>query len=495
MTNPQKTESGEGGGEDRDGLVPRFIKAEANLLRLPLFALHTKGLRSIDGIECRGRVNRDGVTHEFVFRATRNTATSYPGPLARTAHLAFLSLMTERGFPLQNPITWSWRDLCRRMGVSCSGRTVERLKAAIRSTRGLMISSQYAIYAKEAGRLIRTQERDLGLYDEVAFVAEAMPDGDIADTNHLWLSKWYLDNLNALFTAPLDYDLWRRLDEKSSIASRLYEFLLLNFYSGAPVLRIGYEKLAQFLPVRPEKYESDARRQLGPALDLLVSLEVLDGVDWGKAKAGLGLLHFRRGRHLAPARDREMLPLSGGEEEFAASVEVEEIRNPRPAEWLLVADFYRLWTGTETHRPTKRELDQARDLIARHGQAKAKAVIHLVVKRLKAKWPDAKAFGATLKYLDDAAREYDGQQRRLEAERRETARAEAERAEQERELAERERFEARWRPAWDGLPEGDREAIRSAVVSSNQFLAKMPRMLDHLCLEELARQRETGAAR
>ncbi|MEJ7639701.1 MAG: hypothetical protein WKF75_17445 [Singulisphaera sp.] len=125
MTITQKTEPEEGGGEGRDGLVPRFVKAEANLLRLPLFALHTKGLRSIDGIECRGKVNRDGVTHEFVFRATRNTATSYPGPLARTAHLAFLSLMTERGFPLQNPITWTWRDLCRRMGVSCSGRTVE----------------------------------------------------------------------------------------------------------------------------------------------------------------------------------------------------------------------------------------------------------------------------------------------------------------------------------------------------------------------------------
>jgi hypothetical protein len=322
-----------------------------------------------------------------------------------------------------------------------------------------------------------------------------MPGGGMADTNHLWLSRWYLDNLNALFTAPLDYDLWRRLDEKSSIASRLYEFLLLNFYSGAPVLRIGYEKLSQFLPVRPEKYESDARRQLGPALDLLVASEVLDGVEWGEAKAGLGLLHFRRGRHLVPARDREMLPLSGGEEEFAASVEVEEIRNPRPAEWLLVADFYRVWTGTETRRPTRRELEQARDLIARHGQAKAKAVIQLVVKRLKAKWPDAKAFGAALKYLDDAAREYDGQQRRLEAERREAARAEAERAEQERELAERERFEARWRPVWDGLPEGDREAIRSAVVSSNQFLAKMPKMLDQLCLEELARKWETGAAR
>src|SRR3954464_9497154 len=96
----------------REGAIPRFIKAEANLLRLPLFALQTKGLRSLDGIECRGTISRGGETHQFVLRASRSTSTLYPGPLSRAAHLAFLSLATERGLPLENPITWTWRDLC-----------------------------------------------------------------------------------------------------------------------------------------------------------------------------------------------------------------------------------------------------------------------------------------------------------------------------------------------------------------------------------------------
>src|SRR5438876_10327669 len=86
----------------------QLIKVEANLLRLPLFALGTKGLKTLDGIECRGRHTRDGQTHEFTFRATRNTATLYPGPLARSAHLAFLSLVTEAGLPIRGPITWKW---------------------------------------------------------------------------------------------------------------------------------------------------------------------------------------------------------------------------------------------------------------------------------------------------------------------------------------------------------------------------------------------------
>src|SRR3954467_618329 len=73
-------------------LLPRFIKAEANLLRLPLFALQTKGLKTLDEKECSGPPTRNSETHEFKFIAARNTIPPYPGPLARKAHLAFLSI-------------------------------------------------------------------------------------------------------------------------------------------------------------------------------------------------------------------------------------------------------------------------------------------------------------------------------------------------------------------------------------------------------------------
>lgn len=478
----------------RDGTVPRFIKAEANLLRLPLFALHTKGLRTLDGIECRGKLARDGVAHEFVFRATRNTATPYPGPLARSAHLAFLSLMTERGFPLQNPVTWSWRALCRRMGISCSGRTVQRLKAAIRSTKGLMISSQYALFSKEMGKLIRTQERDLSLYDEVAFVSDLLPDGGVADTNYLWLSGWYLANLNALFTAPLDYEIWRRLDERSPIASRLYEFLLLNFYSGTPVLRINYAKLAQFLPVRPERYASDARRQLDVALGLLTAEGVIGAAEWVDSKDGLAQLRFHRGRILAAPSDQDLVPCGLAEEEFAGAVEVEEMRHVKPPEEALVADFYRAWAGEENHRPTKKELGQAREWIERFGAAKARALVQLAVKRLRKSWPGAKTIGAMDRYFDEVAAEFDREQGRLESERQERARRGREREDERRRQDERERFEAAWRPAWDALSEAGREEIRRAIVAGKHYLSRMPRLVDGLCLDELARRRlDTGA--
>ena len=287
------------------GVLPQFIRTEANLLRLPLFALHTKRLKTLDGIECHGRISRDGQTHQFLFRATRNTGTLYPGPLARSAHLAFLSIVTDQGLPLENPLTWSWRDLCRRMGIAYGGQMVHHLKDAITSTAGLLLQSEYALYSKPDAQPIRTFQDALHLYDRVIFIGGQLPDGTTADTNYLWFSDWYAKNLDAMFTAPLDYLLWRSLDEQSPISSRLYEFLLLNFYSGAPVLRINYETLAQLLPVRPKRFLSDARRQLEPPFRLLGDASVISELQWTETRNSLAQLHLYPGPRLnSPAANR-----------------------------------------------------------------------------------------------------------------------------------------------------------------------------------------------
>ncbi len=179
-------------------LLPRVVKVEANLLRYPLFALHTKGLKTLDGIECSGTVARDGQTHDFTFRATRNTSTLYPGPLARAAHLAILSLATEHGLPIENPIPWTWGGLCRRMGVSYCGKMMQDLKRSIQSTAGLLITSHSALYSKPDRRLIQTRDDALHLYERVAFAGTKLPDGTTADANYVWFADWYIQNLNAM---------------------------------------------------------------------------------------------------------------------------------------------------------------------------------------------------------------------------------------------------------------------------------------------------------
>ena len=474
--------------------TPRYIKAEANLLRLPLFALQTKGLRTLDGIECRGTITRNDETHNFIFRASRSTATLYPGPLSRAAHLAFLSLATDRGFPLASPVSWSWRDLCRRMGIVYSGREVQQLKAAIKATSFLSIESQYAVFSKPDGQMIRTQEEGLRLYERYSFIGSKLADGTVAQMNYLWFSSWYLDNLNAMFTAPLDYELWKWLDRKSTIASRLYEFLLVNFYSGTPVLRINYEKLAPFLPVKLERYRSSAKRQLDPALKLLKLTDVIDGASWADSKSGLAQLHIHRGEHLTPSRIRAPLPLQLTEEDYTVGIEVKKLRNLRPVESTLVSEFYRLWAGDESHRPTKNELEQARQNLEEYGPKKAKELIGRVVSKLRSRWPEAKTFGAAQKYLPEVATEYDRDRDRFEWELQDQVRRQKDREERERERQEQQRIEITWKPIWESLSEAERVGIRQAVIGERTFLRSVPKFVERMCLVELARRREGPAS-
>lgn len=462
-------------------LLPRYIRAEANLLRLPLFALDTKRLKTLDGIQCKGSITRDGETHQFTLKATRNTATLYPGPLARDAHMAFLSLASEASLPLQNPISWSWRDLCRRMDMAYAGRTVLGLKRAIRSTALLAIQSEYAIYSKAERRMLCTRDEALHLYERVSFVGGELPDGTKADANYLWFSDWYLQNINAMFTAPIDYELWRFLDKRSFIASRLYEFLLLNFYKSLPVLRINYGTLAQFLPIKAERFRSLAQQRLEPAIRLLDAAG-LARVEWCNNKAGDLQLAFRRGERLIGAGTvgTAIAPRSGVD--FTEALEVEELRNLKPPEWSLVADFYRLWASQEQHQPTTKELDQARQLLEQYGPAKAKGLIPLVAKKLKHAWPDAKTFGAVSAYAAEAANEFEKQERRAE---QEEARQQQERLEQA-EAARKAEQRAKWKLVWETLPESEQDAIRSGVLKQYRLLARTPRALESACLDVLA---------
>src|SRR5439155_9652059 len=80
-----------------EDIAQQVVRVEANFLRLPLFTLDNKHMRTMDGLRCEGTFKRGGKSFAFTFAVTRNTATYYPGPLARSAHFALLSIATDQG--------------------------------------------------------------------------------------------------------------------------------------------------------------------------------------------------------------------------------------------------------------------------------------------------------------------------------------------------------------------------------------------------------------
>jgi hypothetical protein len=223
----------------------------------------------------------------------------------------------------------------------------------------------------------------------------------------------------------------------------------------------------------------------------LRATNVLQETAWAKSKAGLAQLHLYRGATLSLTGDPAQIGFRLLEEDFAEGMEVKELRNLKGPEWTLVTDFYRLWAGSTNSRPTNKELEQAAELIAQHGQTKAKALIPLVVKRLKEKWPDAKSFGAIARYLPVVAGEYDRQQWNLEKRKQEQLQEQQEWEEAARKAKERAALQA----VWETLPQEEREGIRTLVLAGQpQSLAKHPGLVDKLCLTELAKRRSEPAS-
>jgi hypothetical protein len=461
----------------------RTVRVEANFLRLPLFALDNKHMRTMDGIRCEGTFRRSGKTFAFTYVATRNARTLYPGPVARSAHFAILSFATERGLPVRNPIVFTWRELCARMNIRSSGKTIRELKEAMLATKGLMIESQHALYAKAEDKPLDTADevdRVVGLYDELEFFGTKRQDGTEADVNAVWLSRWYLENLNALYSGPLDYDLWRRLNDRSPIASRLYEFLFFKFYGGREILRFNYPNLVKFIPARTERYASDAKKQLNPAFALLQDAGILRRTDWVESRGGAPQVLLSRGGLLDATGQEQSAGYDVGEEDFVLR-QIEDLRLP---EWQVVADFHQRW-GHENYRPSKAELELARELIAKYGTEQLRELIPPVVKRMQAKWPEAKTFVAVGRYIDDVAGEYRHRQRLLDLERQEVERQRQEREAEAKRAADR----ATLKILWEGLPAAEQEEIRTAVIARQpQRLRDFPGIVENFCLEELARR-------
>lgn len=463
-----------------------IVRVEANFLRLPLFALDNKHMRTMDGIRCEGTFRRAGQAYAFTYVVTRNARTLYPGPLARSAHFAILSLASDRGFPVSNPIVFSWRELCGRMGIQVSGQIVGKLREALTATKGLMIESHSALFSKAENRPLSSEEHAqvIGLYDELEFYGAQRPDGSTVEVNAVWLSRWYLDNLNALYSGPLDYGLWRSLNDRSPIASRLYEFLFFKFYGAQDLLRFNYPTLVKFIPARTERYLSDAKKQLDPAFALLTEAGILEKIVWSASRAGQPQILLYRGASLSAVHGS--LPGYDVAEEDFVLAQVDNVQLP---EWQIVSEFHRLW-GHENYRPSKAELDAARSFLQRFGLDQLKRMLPVVTKRMQVKWPDAKTFVAASRYLEDLAKEF--RRKQVAAQRMQQAQqAEGVEVNDQQDQAKRQ---AELRVAWGSLSEQEQQVIRSRVLSTQPAnLAKFPAMLERLCLLELAKQSEFDA--
>ena len=469
-----------------------FVRSEVNLLVFPFFALTTKGLRRRLETEFRAVAERDGERVEILWNVSANPKYGYPGLFDRQVHRAIEQIISEilreKG-QVENPILLgSFYGLCQRMGKTASkdgtysGRVYRSIKRALERITTTSIKSEGTFYHKGEQHWV---SEVFHLYDAVVFQGKRLRDGEIADTNYLYLSDLYLQSLNSFYVKPLDYHYQQSL--RSPIASRLYEILGVKFYGirNRPEANVcfRYSTLVQLLPVERYQYLAHARKQLNPAHEELVATGFLASYEWREARDdGEWLIFYRPGER---ARDeirraqaerrltngaQETLP--GMEEEF----EAEPAKRTAAAELVseedeaLIAELVRLNVSETTARELVKHSDAnaIRKWIEALHYSRAQDKAAFLVKALQENWQVPE------EYLK-AKEEQEQQERLREAER-------ARRQERQEEEEHRQREAEKLDRLYESLSSEQRADI------DRETEARIPPFLQ----ERIRRQRNQG---
>lgn len=259
-----------------------IIKTEVNFARLPFFALSRKGLKNKTKTEYSNVVERDGKKLEVFWKVTANAEYGYPTAFDKKVSKAIEYIVNESGIPIENPVKFSLYQVAELTGLKASkkghysGAVYKSIRDSLVRIVGAMVESRGTFYAKGTKRWINDV---FHLYDRIVFKGEELPSGEIADTNYLFLSSWYLESINSFYIKPLDFNYYRSL--RSSLAGRLYEFLSIQFYgSNGKPYKIDYHKLCQLMPVEPQKYFSLSKQVFSNAHEELKRTKFLSHVSW-----------------------------------------------------------------------------------------------------------------------------------------------------------------------------------------------------------------------
>jgi len=302
MKKPEKTTELAEKKESQEISLPKIINSEVNLLVFPFFALSTKGLKKKLETEYRDIVKRGNQKIEILWNVSANPKYGYPGFFDRNVHKVIEQIITQtvrKIGKVKNPIVLgSLYNLCKRMGINnYGGSEYKEIKRALERIKATTIKSVGTFYSKEGKQWI---DDTFGLYDRIVFKGKKLPNGEIADTNYLFLGSWYLQSLNSFYIKPVDYNYLQSLKRK--IASRLYEILGVKFYGlrnkKQDFICYRYSKLCQLLPITPFKQISRAKQQLDPAHKELKDTEFLFNYEWDKDSGKDWLVYYWPGQRV-----------------------------------------------------------------------------------------------------------------------------------------------------------------------------------------------------
>jgi hypothetical protein len=245
--------------------ISTFTKVDNNLTGIGFFTASSK--RSRKAIEKTTVVVDQGVEH----RISILPSAKYGLPITQDQDywLALMKLVTDQvqqEGKLTNPFAFTTAELRHILGQVNSGQNYK----AVNEWLSVMNSTAIEGGSYNAARKTWYTERTHAV-DRVITVGKQLPDGTIADRNHIWFSQWQLDNINSGNLIAVELGTYTQLENNISknLVPHLQEWLYASQRDGR--FEKQYEDICQLLGVRTYRYHSQIEEQFSPSLNELTT--------------------------------------------------------------------------------------------------------------------------------------------------------------------------------------------------------------------------------
>jgi hypothetical protein len=277
---PATTTDTQSNGRPRLALVPEYVPAEVSLENLGFFTPSSKRIKNIYVKEkmLGDKIGPDGVKRTIKAKISANHELGLPITSDLDYYRAFLKICYEAADPqgrLYMPIAAPTAKIIRYAGKSGSAREKKEVRAWL--TRMAFTGFEGGVYRA------KTKVYEDGfvgtVFSQVVLHGKKMKNGEIAETNYVWLAPWFLANYFHHHLRPIDLTFHQRL--RKPIAKALYPLLETGWYAsvGKPYSKSYRDLCGEFL-LTPYTALTRIKQQLDPAHQELVKERFLAKWDY-----------------------------------------------------------------------------------------------------------------------------------------------------------------------------------------------------------------------
>lgn len=395
-------------------LIEGLIKSEVNLEKLPYFYAEKNRFKDIDQpIRFVKTVDRDNNRVTVQWTVLPHPKYGRPNYFDRDVYRAIQEIINRKGVMHGNLLAFSYREICRIMGLTYSGKTAKDIKDSIRRIRATEVESRGAFQLK--GRSKEGEEDEwltdtFSVFSRIIEKGQRLPDGSKAETGFIELGSWYVQSILRGYLKNLDLQYYFSLS--SPLARSFYSYLDVVFHAlrdnPGSSFKKRYTEFCAELLVTPQHYKSKVLKIFEPAIDALKATQFLRAFaieDIPGEKGDWYLIFYPGDRFFYPDR------FNPSQESFdfllpKASRQADKQTKELPAEGMKESASYRLVmyfherAGRPSWKPKKKEQNQAQNLIDQHGEEKCRAIVDFAFSEAPKTNYQMKFFGAILHFAE-----------------------------------------------------------------------------------------------